>query len=59
MHTEIRLLARLHAADLRAQADAHRLAVAVKPAGELRSRVGWALVGVGLRLAGAPEPVVG
>ncbi|WP_330290631.1 hypothetical protein [Streptomyces sp. NBC_00576] len=45
----------LRAADLRAEADAHRLALAAKrPAGDLRTRVGWTLVEVGLRLASAP-----
>jgi len=45
----------LRAADLRADADAHRLALAAKlPARDLRTRVGWTLVEVGLRLASAP-----
>ncbi len=45
----------LHAADLRAEADAHRLALAAKrPPQDLRTRVGWTLVEVGLRLASAP-----
>ncbi|BBC33561.1 hypothetical protein SGFS_048550 [Streptomyces graminofaciens] len=52
-----------HAAELRAEADAHRLAAeargpvvagARRPHG-LRVSVGWALVTVGLRLAGAPR----
>ncbi|MEV6289833.1 hypothetical protein AB0M41_05170 [Streptomyces sp. NPDC051896] len=51
-------LAQQHAADLRAQADAHRLATAAKPPVELRARLGWTLVEVGLRLAAAPKPVV-
>ena len=51
-------LAQQHAADLRAQADAHRLATEAKPPVELRARVGWTLVEVGLRLAAAPKPVV-
>ena len=45
----------LRAADLRAEADAHRLALAAKrPQRDLRTRVGWTLVEVGLRLASAP-----
>ncbi|GAA0330723.1 hypothetical protein ACKI1I_34750 [Streptomyces turgidiscabies] len=45
----------LRAAGLRADADAHRLALAAKrPAPDLRTRVGWTLVEVGLRLASAP-----
>ncbi|ARP70455.1 hypothetical protein LK07_12430 [Streptomyces pluripotens] len=56
MHTESQL-ARLHTADLLAQADAHRIAAAAKPPVELRTRVGWTLVELGLRLASAPGPV--
>ncbi|MGY1500435.1 hypothetical protein ACW4TU_28285 [Streptomyces sp. QTS52] len=45
----------LRAADLRAEADAHRLALAARrPPQDLRTRVGWTLVEVGLRLASAP-----
>ncbi|MFI1353400.1 hypothetical protein ACH4TV_07430 [Streptomyces sp. NPDC020898] len=44
----------LRAADLRAEADAHRLALAAKRPQALRTRVGWTLVEVGLRLASAP-----
>lgn len=45
----------LRAADLRGEADAHRLALAAKrPPQDLRTRVGWTLVEVGLRLASAP-----
>ncbi|MFY4717766.1 hypothetical protein [Streptomyces sp. LaBMicrA B280] len=51
-------LARQHRADLRTRATAHRLAAAVRPATELRTRVGWTLVGLGLRLATAPRPTV-
>lgn len=43
-------------ADLRARADAHRLATAVRRRGELRARLGWTLVEVGLRLATPPRP---
>ena len=43
-------------ADLHAQADAHRLAAEAKPPRrELRTRVGWTLVELGLRLAAAPS----
>ncbi|MFJ2395170.1 MULTISPECIES: hypothetical protein [unclassified Streptomyces] len=45
-------------AELRAEADAHRLAVAARVPGELRTRLGWTLVEVGLRLAAAPRPAV-
>ncbi|MFD8573143.1 hypothetical protein [Streptomyces sp. NPDC059639] len=58
MHPEIHLA--LHdsrAAELRAEADAVRLAATARdphPAA-LRSRLGWALVDLGLRLAAAPK----
>ncbi|MFJ3651131.1 hypothetical protein [Streptomyces murinus] len=51
-------LARLHHADLRARATAHHLATAVKPPTELRTRVGWTLVDLGLRLVSAPRPAL-
>ncbi|MGW4565583.1 hypothetical protein ACWEN3_25235 [Streptomyces sp. NPDC004561] len=57
MHNET-LLAQLHAADLHSQADAYRLAARAKPPVELRTRVGWTLVELGLRLASAPGPAV-
>lgn len=45
----------LRAAGLRAEGDAHRLALAAeRPARDLRTRVGWTLVEVGLRLASVP-----
>ncbi|MFF9285926.1 hypothetical protein [Streptomyces griseosporeus] len=47
-------LAREHAADLRAAAGAHRLARQAGQPRRLRTRVGWTLVDVGLRLA-APK----
>ncbi|MEU6376973.1 hypothetical protein [Streptomyces sp. NPDC046909] len=57
MHFDIhRHLAEQHAADLRTQAEAHRLATEAKPARELRTRLGWTLVELGLRLAAAPTP---
>ncbi|MET9845998.1 hypothetical protein ABZZ21_15785 [Streptomyces ossamyceticus] len=59
MHPENRIaLGHVRAAELRAEADACRLAAA---AGRprflrgLRARCGWALVEVGLRLAAAPR----
>ncbi|WP_225096209.1 hypothetical protein [Streptomyces sp. CoH27] len=55
MHTHAQL-AQLHAADLHDQAERHRLAAAVKPPVELRTRLGWTLVEVGLRLASTPRP---
>lgn len=55
MHTQSQL-AHLHAADLRAQAEQYRLAARVRPSAELRTRLGWTLVEVGLRLASAPRP---
>lgn len=48
----------LRAADLRAQADAHRLAAEARRPSELRTRLGWTLVEVGLRLASAPRAAV-
>ncbi|MCS0602508.1 hypothetical protein NX794_14985 [Streptomyces sp. LP11] len=50
MYTEIQL-SRLRLAELRAEADAHRLAAEARPPVQLRARVGWTLVGLGLRLA--------
>lgn len=46
------------AADLQARADAHRLAAAARRPGELRARLGWTLVEVGLRLATPPRPAL-
>lgn len=57
VHTRTQL-AQQHAAGLRAQADAHRLAAATKTPAELRTRLGWTLVELGLRLAAAPRPAV-
>ncbi|MFJ9560399.1 hypothetical protein ACIRQQ_10200 [Streptomyces fuscichromogenes] len=50
-------LARHHMTELHAQAENHRLAKAARPERELRERIGWTLVEVGLRLA-APAPAV-
>jgi hypothetical protein len=43
---------------LRGQADAHRLAQDAHRPGDLRERLGWTLVEVGLRLA-TPRPALG
>ena len=45
------------AADLRAEADAYRLAAQARQPFTIRTRLGWTLVEVGLRLA-APKPVL-
>ncbi|MEV0484915.1 hypothetical protein AB0I69_30435 [Streptomyces sp. NPDC050508] len=60
MHPETHLaLHHTRAAELHAQADAHRLALTAKPPRELRTRLGWTLVELGLRLAAtAPKPAV-
>ncbi|MFH8470989.1 hypothetical protein [Streptomyces sp. NPDC017991] len=42
-------------AELRAEADAHRLAAAARRPRDIRIRLGWTLVEVGLRLATAPK----
>ncbi|MET9082669.1 hypothetical protein ABZX77_12355 [Streptomyces sp. NPDC004237] len=54
MHTQTQL-ARHHMTDLHTQAEAYRLAKQTKPERELRNRIGWTLVEVGLRLA-TPAP---
>ncbi|MEU6549671.1 hypothetical protein ABZ915_05170 [Streptomyces sp. NPDC046915] len=58
MYTHV-LLSQHHMAELRAQADAYRLAAqapAARRPGVLRTRLGWTLVEVGLRLAATREP---
>ncbi|WP_329598388.1 hypothetical protein OIE43_26000 [Streptomyces pseudovenezuelae] len=56
MHPETHLaLHHLRAADLRAEADAHRLATRAERPYAIRTRLGWTLVEVGLRLA-SPRP---
>ncbi|MEU5598176.1 hypothetical protein [Streptomyces sp. NPDC020298] len=56
MHTHIELVQQ-HMAERRAQADAYRLAAqAERRPSELRTRLGWTLVEVGLRLAATREP---
>jgi hypothetical protein len=58
MHPENHLaLHRIRAAELQAQAAEHHLALQAKRPRNLRTRVGWTLVEVGLRLAAAPKPV--
>ncbi|MER6088529.1 hypothetical protein [Streptomyces bluensis] len=59
MHPETLLaLHRLRTAELRAEADAYRLAAACRRPSSLRARLGWTLVEVGLRLAATPKPAV-
>ena len=56
MHPEIHVaLHHVRAAELRTEADAYRLAAAARRPRDLRTRFGWALVEVGLRLATAPK----
>ncbi|MER5217465.1 hypothetical protein ABT063_44845 [Streptomyces sp. NPDC002838] len=56
MHPETHLaLHHTRAAELRAEADAYRLAAVARRPRELRTRLGWTLVEVGLRLATAPR----
>ncbi|MFI0501733.1 hypothetical protein [Streptomyces albogriseolus] len=56
MHPETRLaLHRARAAELRADADAYRLAASAVRPRPLRTRLGWTLVDVGLRLATSPR----
>ncbi|MEU1851865.1 hypothetical protein ABZ499_21970 [Streptomyces sp. NPDC019990] len=54
-HPDIHLaLHHARAAELRAEADAHSTAGSLH---DLRARLGWALVEVGLKLATQPRPV--
>ncbi|MFE4664171.1 hypothetical protein ACFRI7_08295 [Streptomyces sp. NPDC056716] len=46
------------AAELRADADAYRLARTARRPRDLRARLGWTLVELGLRLATPPRPVL-
>ncbi|PAZ13316.1 hypothetical protein CLM62_25830 [Streptomyces sp. SA15] len=56
MHPETHLaLHHTRAAELRAEADAYRLATATRRPRDLRIRLGWTLVEVGLRLAATPK----
>ncbi|MGW7240423.1 hypothetical protein [Streptomyces sp. NPDC054804] len=54
MHTQTQL-AQHRTTELRTQAEAYRLAKEARPERELRTRLGWALVEVGLRIA-TPVP---
>ncbi|MDF3143158.1 MULTISPECIES: hypothetical protein [unclassified Streptomyces] len=55
-HPETRLaLHHARATDLRAQAETHRLTARARQPYELRARLGWTLVEIGLRLA-TPKP---
>ncbi|GLP72868.1 hypothetical protein TUSST3_94840 [Streptomyces sp. TUS-ST3] len=59
MHTGTHLAQHhLRAADLRAEADAYRLAAEAKQPHAIRTRLGWTLVEVGLRLASSPRPAL-
>jgi hypothetical protein len=59
MHPETHLtLHHARAAELHAEAAAHRLAAQAKVPIDLRGRLGWALVEVGLRLASAQRPAL-
>jgi hypothetical protein len=59
MHAETHLaLHHVHALELRAEADACRLATEARRPRGLRTRLGWTLVEVGLRLAAAPRTAV-
>ncbi|MBO4255276.1 hypothetical protein [Streptomyces griseorubiginosus] len=59
MHPETHLtLHHARAAELRAEAAAHRLAARARVPLDLRGRLGWTLVEVGLRLASAKRPAL-
>lgn len=59
LHPETHLaLHHARAAELRSEAEAHRLAAAARRPRELRTRIGWTLVEVGLRLAATPRVAV-
>jgi hypothetical protein len=45
----------IHATELRAEAEAYRRVVAARQPRNLRVRLGWTLVEVGLRLTTAPK----
>ncbi|MBG0852021.1 hypothetical protein I2W78_09225 [Streptomyces spinoverrucosus] len=56
MHPETHLaLHHARATELRAEADAHRLALADRQTRDLRIRLGWTLVEVGLRMVATPK----
>ncbi|WP_369205188.1 hypothetical protein [Streptomyces sp. PU-14G] len=57
MHPETHLvLHHARAVELRAEVDAYRLATAARHRPGLRTRLGWTLVEIGLRLAAKPGP---
>ncbi|MEV0688653.1 hypothetical protein [Streptomyces sp. NPDC050388] len=59
MHSETHLaLHHIRDTELRAQAEAYRLAAPVGHSRALRARLGWTLVEFGLRLADAPRTAV-
>lgn len=59
MHSETHLaLHRIRDTELRAQAEAYRLAASVGHLRALRARLGWTLVELGLRIAAAPRAAV-
>ncbi|NEC67139.1 hypothetical protein [Streptomyces sp. SID9727] len=43
-------------AELRAEADVYRLAASARAPRALRTRLGWTLIEVGLRLTSSPSP---
>ncbi|MER6567327.1 hypothetical protein ABT288_14325 [Streptomyces sp. NPDC001093] len=56
MHPETHLaLHNTRAAELRAEANAYRLAAVARRHRDLRARLGWVLVEVGLRLTSTPK----
>ncbi|WP_454320828.1 hypothetical protein [Streptomyces phaeoluteigriseus] len=56
MHPETHLaLHNARAAELRAEADAYRLAAAARRPQDIRTRLGWTLVEAGLRLVAIPK----
>ncbi|MEU9174087.1 hypothetical protein AB0D34_41055 [Streptomyces sp. NPDC048420] len=58
MHPDTHLaLHHARAADLRAEADAYRLAAEAKRPYDIRNRLGWTLIEVGLRLT-TPKPAL-
>ncbi len=57
MHPDTHLaLHHIRAAHLRNEADTYRLAKATRHPRDLRTRLGWTLIEVGLRMATAPQP---
>ncbi|PWI09709.1 hypothetical protein DIZ27_14270 [Streptomyces sp. NWU339] len=59
MHSDTHLaLHHIRDTELRAQAEAYRLAASVGHPRALRARLGWTLVELGLRLADAPRTAV-